>query len=59
MEKQALQFLDAAAIEVTIGDEEGVATSLGTLTVNPLGEVRIRSPGRWCRPEVTVNWQSD
>ena len=55
MEKQALQFLDAAAIEVTMGDEEGVATSLGTLTVNPLGEVRIRSPGRWCRPEVTVN----
>ena len=48
-----------AAIEVTIGEEEGVATSLGTLTVNHLGEVHIRSPGRWYRPEVTVNWQSD
>lgn len=31
--------------QVTIGEEEGVATSLGTLTVNHLGEVHIRSPG--------------
>lgn len=54
-EKHTLHFLDAAAIEVTIGEEEGVATSLGTLTVNHLGEVHIRSPGRWYQPEVTVN----